>query len=318
MRLLAASFSLFLLSTPALADKVFDLREDENVSRLLYDRLKIEPIYKNGLLKEILDYNQLSIESAKKLPVGTPIKIPAHIEIPTQSIAIEPETTPVVTSPELPSEEPSEEPVETPVEVVTESAPLNLIKWVGIGAKPAILSGEGKETETSYAMLLLKGSLEGGIGSKTDRHELLFSVNGDFAYLQKDDALDGSNSLFLAETNFTYRYLVSSVWLGLHLNYGQRMVFIPKTDKKYELRTPWLYGIGPTLAWNNFTASYLLYPEQSVKSDVKTEMNQSFILTYEFIKNNRGWKFSGALLQNSTEDIDGQQIEFGARYLWYF
>ena len=314
MRLLAVSISLFLLSTPALADKVFDLRENENVSRLLYDRLKIEPIYKNGLLKEILDYNQLSIESAKKLPVGTPIKIPAHIEIPTQSIAIEPETTPVVTSPELPSEEP----VETPVEVVTESAPLNLIKWVGIGAKPAILSGEGKETETSYAMLLLKGSLEGGIGSRTDRHEFLFSVNGDYAYLQKDKALKGSNSLFLAESNLTYRYLINSFWLGLHFNYGQRMIFVPKPEKKYELLTPWLYGVGPTLAWNSFSLSYLFFPEQSVKSEVKTEMNQSFILTYELIKNNRGWKFSGAVLQNSTQDIDGRQVELGAHYLWYF
>lgn len=315
MRIFAATISLFLLTTPALAENVFELREGENISRLLYDRLNISTIYKNGLLQEVLKYNGLTEEAAKKLPVGAAVKLPEHIDIPSQSIAVTPEEAPVVVQ-EAPEEPAPEETITT--EEPSALSSTNLLKWLSLGVKPATLSGEGNKTDTSYAMLLLKASAEAGLGLKTDHHEALLGVSGDFAYLKDDKALKGSNSLFLGETNLTYRYLVNSVWLGLHFNYGQRMVFVPKPAQKYELLTPWLYGIGPTIKWNNFSASYLFYPEQTVDSEVKTEMNQSFILTYEMIENNRGWKFSGAILENSTEDIDGQQLEFGARYVWYF
>lgn len=302
MRQLAAFTFLILLTTPALAERVFNLKEGEDVSRLLYERLKISTIYRNGLLQEVLKFNDLTDETAKKLPVNTPIRLPDHIviSVPEESPAeVIPEETVTTEIPEKPST-------------------LNITKWFSLGLKPAILTGDAKDSSTSFSMVLLKASAEGGVSSKTERHEVLFGVGVDFAYLQKDEALKGNNSLFLADTNLIYRYLVKTVWLGLHFNFGQRMIFSPKPDERYEFLTPWLYGIGPTLAWNNFTMSYLLYPEQTVESGVKTQMNQGLILGYELRENNHGLKFSGTIFENSTEAIYSKQLELGARYVWYF
>lgn len=55
----------------------FYLKKDETVSDLLYNRLKLSPIYgKNRHLEKVLIYNKLNLGNAKSLPVGHPIIVP--------------------------------------------------------------------------------------------------------------------------------------------------------------------------------------------------------------------------------------------------
>lgn len=86
----------FFLCAPLCAQEsgTFYLKKDETVSDLLYNRLKLSPIYgKNKHLEKVLIYNRLDLGNAKSLPIGHPIVVPDFLM---------PETTqmPLMTLPE--------------------------------------------------------------------------------------------------------------------------------------------------------------------------------------------------------------------------
>lgn len=87
-----SAFPLLLtitLTEPALAE-VHYLQQNESVSELLYNRIKISPIYRGGLLKKVLDENGISQEKSLKLRTGTPIKIGLDQPVASESNETQP------------------------------------------------------------------------------------------------------------------------------------------------------------------------------------------------------------------------------------
>lgn len=293
---------------PALAQHTsYYLNKNETVSQLLYDRLKISPIYRSGALKKILKYNNLSEASSKNLSPGTEIKIPAEFLVEQPKEVSEPVEVAKEPLPETKVEEAPEEHFE-----------IDFKKWVALGVKPTLINGSGKNDNTSFALYIVKPDLETGVSFTHSRHFLKASINGGYIYLAKDEKRAGQQSFLLGEGHLTYNYLFSDFGIGPKLSYGQRMVFITTPNNKYELLSPWLMGVGPSIRWKNLELSYLVYPEKKIKSGTKTDSNKSFALNYEPGIGNNGWRFRGAYLENSTESIQSNQYELSSSYIWYY
>lgn len=287
------------------ADTYF-LNEKETVSDLLYNRLKISPIYRSGYLKKTLDYNNLDFQRAQKLKIGTEIKLPSGL--PAGTLAIEPETK----SEAVPVVEPS---VETEVEEVsTPNRTTFKQKWIA-GFVFEYL--KGKSSDSSFSIQVTRPTLSYYLEKTFNDHSFEMQLTGSYFYLFADENRVGPNSNPLGEAALGYSYSFRPNFsAGLKGQYENEFYLQAKGGDKYQILFPWVYSVGPMVKFGSqqdWTLSYLVLPGQSIRSGLKTKHNYNLKLMHEHKFFDHNFQFGLNYMDNSTNVFNGQKygVSFG-------
>jgi hypothetical protein len=291
------------------ADEVYKLEAGENVSSLLVNRLKHSIIYRNKYLDEILKYNNLNRRSARRLRVGKEIKIPSAV---IDAIAEE-KTLPVTETPQPIAEiAPTQE---------TSPAPIEYFRWLRLGVAFENLRGKsvGNSTPNDYSLTLVRPILGLGFDGIKNGHELYSSIDASFVKLADDSLRTGRDSFILAEGSLLYRKRFKEDWaFGAIGEFGQEIYVEVKTNKKYELQTPWIFGMGPHLNYKALGLSYLFVPTQKITSNQSTKDNYKVLLNYKIKHHDNYWLVEGSYSDISPQDSDSLNFAAKIQYNWKF
>ncbi len=291
------------------ADEVYKLEPGENISSLLVNRLKHSIIYRNKYLDQILKYNNLNRQSARKLKIGKEIKIPSAV---VEGIAAE-------KAPPIPQ-------IPTPITEIAPtqeapSTPAEFYRWLRLAGKLENLEGKsvGNLTPYDYSLVIAIPTLGLGFDRINNGHELYSSIDASFVKVAADSLRTGRDSFFLAEGNLLYRKRVNEDWsIGALGKYGQEIYIEVKTNKEYELQTPWIFGIGPHLSYKNLGLSTLFIPSQKIVSDLTTKENYKLLLNYKIQHHHNHWDLEGSYANISTKNSDAGNLGIKVQYNWRF
>lgn len=222
---------LSVLISPVVLAEVYTLNKNETVSGLLYDRLKISPIYKGGYLKKVLEYNNLSLGATNSLPVGTEIRLPPEIE-----------TTIVESTPEyLPKEVPAEPEVASSAK-----------KLFYIGARPTveILKGVIEPSEFSSVFFYPQAH----VGFIYESANYLQVLEGSIAYVtfKRDEFLEGNNNLLNGGLFYQILQKHSPFYYGFKINAeNSTLVITSENQANYSIKNPLIFSLGPSFQWQS-------------------------------------------------------------------
>ena len=284
------------------ADEVYKLNPGENISSLLVNRLGHHIIYRNKYLDEILKYNNLNRQNARKLRIGQEIKIPSAV---IQAIANE-KTIP---TPEIPMIQ------ETP------SNAAEFRHWLRLAGKIENLRGKsvGNITPNEYSLVIARPILGLGFDRLENGHELYSSIDTSFVKLAADPSRISRDNFFLAEGSLLYRKHLNDDWsFGGLGKYGQEIYVEVKSSQKYEMHTPWIFGVGPHVGFKNLGFSTLFIPSQKIVTHQTTKANYKFHLNYKIKHHQNFWEFETTYANLSTQSSDVGNLGFKAQYNWKF
>lgn len=283
-----------LLISPTLLANVYFLEKNETVSELLYNRLKISPIYRGGYLKKVLDYNKLDLETSKTLPKGTAITLPVDDQ-PSQ-IAEATEPSEVVDAPEVAVEEP----------VVVQDQGKNSFY---LGANAIVESMNGNIEPTSYSTVFLYPQLRLGAFRETENY--LQQLEGSLSYItfEKDKYMVGDNQLL--NLGLTYQLLrkQNQFRYGLKVA-GENTTLVISTsdDAGYRLKNPFFLSVGPSIQWQGLKSLsevvFLYTPSQKIDSDNKMSQGLSLQLSsYRPFTERLSLGVMGGYTQHEVENV---------------
>lgn len=284
------------------ADEVYKLQPGENISSLLVNRLGHHIIYRNKYLDQILKYNNLNRQSARKLRIGKEIKIPSSV---IQAIANE--TT--IATPEVPTIQ------EAP------STAAETIRWLRLAGKVENLRGKSVGTliPNDYSLVIARPILGLGFDRFTDVHEIYSSIETSFVQLAADSSRISRDKFFMGEGSLLYRKRLNNDWsLGGLGKYGQEIYVEVKSSQKYEMHTPWIFGVGPHLGFKNLGFSTLIIPSQKIVNNLSTKANYKFHLNYKIKHHHNYWELESTYANLSTQSSDVGNLGFKVQYNWKF
>lgn len=271
-RLTGLSISCF--TAAALGSEYF-LRPGETVSNLLFNRLNIKPIYsKNGVLEQVLKSNGLTLEKAKKLPVGYPI---------------------FITGDKSPSEDSPKEQIKTISEPIPEET-LNLPEPILNELPTRYVILDGSLNYFSFKGEGSNGNINGAtvypkVGANFIHYssKYIFKAGTHLAvyYFIDDSANRGKTGFILPSFEGNALKRIGPVNIGLMASYKSHIFFKSYNDATYELKSPWFYSLGPQIEWqyqsNLLGFKYQYLPTQNLGSNQKAKANTSYNLNYSRI-----------------------------------
>lgn len=292
---------LLLFSFNAIAGEYY-LNQGESLSELLYNRLEISPIYRNGYLKEVLIYNNLDEESAKKLPPGTPIKLPGLDK--------------KVTKKEQSSEK------ENPTAEIVSPSSTSFTEWrqrFGLGVAFDIFNGKEKSSPVEYSSNALRPVLEYKISRYFGEDEFSILLNASYMMFQKDESRIGDDSFFSSQVEISYlKIFLNSISAGPSIRYGNSIYFEKDSSgSNYRIINPWLYSIGGQLIFQKIWGiGFYFIPDQNLSSISKSRSNFEGIVSYNTKLMDKPVSFSLSYANNEINTFFENRIT--AQAIYYF
>ncbi len=288
---------MLILCCPLLAraESSYILEEKETVSELLYNRLNIKPIYR-GFLKEVLEFNQLSEQSARKLRPGKVIRLPQTIE----EKVIHTESHEKIVS------------------------PISHLSYYRISGTFSRLEGKSdSESETSFNTNLIRPELALGHMVHTNKAVFLAEASVGYQTLQNDENRKSSSSLWLGEIFLRGLWKSSDkLRFGLDGKVSQSIYVIPIEGDTYKVSSPWLGTLGPRLEFGEtkilgITASWR--PDQDVSGGVMSRGAMNFSADFSIpVYTNKRLLFSGSYYDQETSLYPAPLIEIKSGMVFPF
>lgn len=294
--------------------QTYHLQNNETVSQLLYDRLNISPIYRGGLLKKVLEYNNLDEEAARSLSVGYEIKVPEGVL--TSEIAPEAVTQTPTENPKL-----APEPEVTP-DLKEASNPSTYTFYAA--AKPTIEMMQGKIEPSSFDATLFYPAIDLGLIYESDLYRQIVEGSINYLTIEKDQYQTGGQNFINAGLSYQFLKKIQSFALGVRVQGKNNPLVVTAEDNAtYSLKNPFMFFLGPSLQWQKndyLTEVNLMYaPSQKVNSH--NELKNSLGIEASVYKNlNKRSQLGlfGNFSQNNIEDSEFQKTSFGASYRYFF
>lgn len=248
------------LTVPALAE-IHYLQENESVSELLYNRLKISPIYRGGLLKKVLNENGISQEKSLKLRTGTPIKIGEELPVAAEASA-EPESQPEAVEPTVVPEETAA--------VVDPTTPKKYGSFVQLNAGMEYLSGNVEPSK--FSSFYFNPQLKLGFEIEGSDYYQRLEASVIYVSFAKDKYMKGKNNFFNPGASYQLLKKFNSFHFGGKISADSAVQVVgSEAGDHYRLRNPLLLSAGPVLNWHGDKIlgefSVLYIPKQEVDSD---------------------------------------------------
>lgn len=243
-----------LMVTPSVWSQVYYLKANETVSELLYNRLKVTPIYRNGYLDKVLKHNNLSRETSKALPQRTEIRLPP------------PEIVEEVQKPK------EVEKIPEPEVFKAESPSLPILKSYYVEAVAILenLSWDIESANINSTFLYPRFEL-GHIRTKGE-YTQVFEASLSYVVLTEDPYLEGKSKVLNAGLNYQILKHQADWRYGLKFKYENTTLILgAKSGENYKLENPLYFSIGPSLQWHNskfFHEANLFYTPPS-NNDLK-------------------------------------------------
>lgn len=291
--------------------ETYKLNKHETVSELLKVRLKISPIYQNRYLAEVLNFNNLTFEQARRLPIGAEIKLPESViaQIPPSEVAPEPEVTAPIEAATVEDEAPSNTP-----------SRISLDHRIGLGVLFDRVMGEEKSVGSSYDINIIRPVLSYELKKKIDKHELEGRLSVNYLYVMKDNSRTNGNQFLLGDASLQYAYDLSSFWsLGLKGKYFKDIYLLDAGNSTYKVLDPWLYGFGPVVKFGesrHWSLSYLTIPNQNATNGLDTRNNFITRLGFETVFNDHPIQFGASYTDSSTDQMSGKKYGLSAEYFF--
>lgn len=259
MKRLTLTAMTLVYSSVAMSETHY-LKKDESVSELLYNRLKISPIYRGGYLNKVLEYNQLNFEKSKTLPEGKEIKLPGSETFASETA---PEVTPDPVA-DVPVEENHKDNIYSPTPGV-------LKPYVTLNAMIESMSGdiEPASFSSTYFFPQLK------FGFFHDSEKIIHQVEAGASYVtfKKDKYMEGDNALTNGHVFYQILKKQSQFRWGLKISGDSSTMIVSIPDGSgYKLKNPFLLSFGPSFQWQG--------------AKILSELNLLYSPSHEVDKNN--------------------------------
>ena len=314
MKIKTTLLAVLTISPVAIAETYY-LQKNETVSELLYNRLKITPIYKGGYLNRVLQHNNLTLEQTKSLPEGTAINLP---DVASESDII---ASPAVDS--TPAEEPVEVTESEPVaEPEAASQPAKHSFYVGAGAAVEQMKGDIDPASFSSTYFYPQAK----IGFFRESEHLLHQVEGSLSYVtfKKDQYMEGNNALVNAGLFYQILKKQNQFRWGFKVSGENTTLIVSNQDADgYKLKNPFFFSLGPTLQWQGskvlteLNLSYL--PSQTVDSDNDLKSGLGGQLAGFFpVGEKLQLGIFGSYFRNEVEDTEITKATLGSTLRWFF
>lgn len=243
-----------LMVTSSVWSQVYYLKANETVSELLYNRLKVSPIYRNGYLEKVLKYNNISREGSTALPQGTEIRLP-HSE--------------VVEEVQKPKEE---EKNPEPEDLKTESQFLPILKSYYVEVAATLENFNGDIGLANINSTFLYPNFELGHIRTKGEYSQIFEVSLSYVVLSEDPYLAGKNKILNAGLNYQILKHQADWRYGLRLKYeNTTLILDAESGENYKLENPLYFSFGPSFQWHRskfFHEANLFYTPPS-SNDLK-------------------------------------------------
>ncbi len=300
-----------VLISPLVLGEVYTLNKNETVSNLLYDRLKISPIYKGGYLRKVLEFNNLNYDTSKTLAVGTRIRLPSTIEQRTEPIIVKenPEQLTVYSPEELPA---------TP-EIVEPGK-----KSFYVSATPTVEMLKGNIEPSEFSSTFFYPKVHTGlIYDGANNRQIL---EGSIAYVtfKKDQYQQGANSLVNGCLFYQFLKKQNAFYYGLKLNAEKTTLVVTTEDQtKYSIKNPLIFSFGPSLQWqgSKYLSEVNVLFASTQKVDSNNNLKSSLGLqasSYRALKQNTQIGLTGGYSHNKVEDTVIHKVSLGVSMRWLF
>jgi hypothetical protein len=293
---------LSIILSPAILAKVYTLNKNETVSELLYNRLKISPIYRNGYLQKVLDFNHLSPKASKSLPIGTKIQLPPAIKEITKEVTSELN---------IPS------PKHTEPEVLRAT---NTSFYFGVRPTVEIIKGDIKPSEITSTFFYPHTH----IGFSYESMNFIHTLEGSMSYVsfKRDQYLEGDNNFLNGGLFYQILKKQKNVNCGVKLNAENSMLVISSENhSNYSMKNPFIISIGPSAQWqsakfsNEVNFLYSPFQQFDTNNDLQGSLGAQGS-SYRPLGDNTQIGVVGAYSHNKLEDTVIHKASVGISIRW--
>jgi hypothetical protein len=295
---------LSILLSPAVLAKVYTLNKNETVSELLYNRLKISPIYRGGYLKKVLGFNHLTLNDSKSLPVGKKIRLPRAIAEKAVKVA-----------PELNIQQDNQ-----PEPVVATTA--NKSFYVGFKPTVEIIKGDIGTAEIISTFYYPQTH----IGFVYESADFVQILEGSITYVtfKRDQYLEGKNNFLNGGIFYQILKKKNNFFYGLKLNAKNSMLVVSsEKHANYSIKNPLIISIGPSVQWQvakySNEVTFLYAPSQQVdaNNDLKSSLGVQ-ASSYRPLGYDTQIGIVGGYSHNQVEDTVIHKASVGISIRWHF
>lgn len=292
---------LFATFSPVLLAEEYTLVKNESISQLLYDRLKISPIYKNGYLKKVLQYNDLTEKQSRSLPPGTIIYLP-------------------------PSKKHAEEKIipKTPEAEVVKVVSENNVGSFYVGLTTAVEMIDADIEPSQFTSTFLYPQVHVGYISESKTYAHKVEASASYVNFKKDEYLSGDNQILNAGLFYQLLKKQNDFRYGLKLSLENSLLPITSEDQSsYEIKNPLLYSVAPSIQWKRnkyITEVNLPYsPSQTIDShnDLKNGLGVQ-VLIFRDLSETYQLGILGQYSKSTTTQADILKKSLGISVRYHF